>query len=120
MVVSGVVNPPIGGFTTNFLGSIGSDVAYPTDFSTITLLPNSFTSCSTNFNSAFGNTSSQLTISTSSVNRLSTNAYITVTFPFFWTRDYGRQFLRFNPDQFCTSLMGMLGIVCTGGVNAYN
>ena len=58
LTISAVVNPSIGGQTPNFQGSIGDDIAYPTDSSAVFLVANSFVSCSASFDSAYGNTTS--------------------------------------------------------------
>jgi hypothetical protein len=47
--VSNVLNPSPGGQTSNFLATIGTDVAMPSYFSSVTLKANSFQACSASF-----------------------------------------------------------------------
>lgn len=42
LIIGSVVNPSVGGKTPDFQGSIGDDIAYPTDWSSIYLIANSF------------------------------------------------------------------------------
>ena len=67
-VVGNVTNPSPGGVTDTFGGTVGSDVSVPdVNNSVIYLNAGQFASCTTNFDNAYGNKSSSLAISASSV-----------------------------------------------------